>query len=122
MVNQPRIVFLIASELLLDTFSETTRDGNNPTRPPLKGGDMRCVRRLPPLGGGLGWGYITALYHRHFFAVGDVERVLGSVSGFGEREQIDSVQHIRLALSVESHEAVEFGGKLQTRLAYIAII
>lgn len=84
MVNQSLIVFLVLPELFLHAFAETTSDCGNPTRPPLKGGDMRCVRRLPPFGGGLGRGYIYALHHRHFFAVGDIETVLGSERRFCE--------------------------------------
>ena len=56
---------------------------------------------------------IHPLNHGHLFTVGDIERVLGGESGFGEREEINGVQHIRFALTVKPHEAVEFGGKLK---------
>ena len=54
--------------------------------------------------------------------MGDVEGVLGGEGGFGEREQVDSVQDVGLALAVESHEAVEFGRKLKSGIADVAII
>ena len=54
--------------------------------------------------------------------MGDVEGVLGGESGLGEREQVDRVQDIRFALSVQSNEAVEFGRKLQTCLADVAVV
>lgn len=83
---------------------------------------MRCVRRLPPLGGGLGWGYITPLHHRHFFAMGDIKTILRSVRRFGETKQVYRIQDVGLSLSVKSYKAVEFGRKLQTRLANVAVV
>ena len=67
-------------------------------------------------------GLIRSLHHGHLFAVRDIERVLGSEGGFGKREEIDSVQDVGFALSVNAHEAVEFGGKLKGGFADIAII
>ena len=52
----------------------------------------------------------------------DIERVLGSEGGFGEREEIDSVEDVGFALTVKAHEAVEFGGKLKRGFADVAII
>ena len=54
--------------------------------------------------------------------MGDIERVLGGEGGFGEREEIDSVQDVGFALTIKADEAVEFGGKLKWGFAYIAII
>ena len=62
------------------------------------------------------------LHECHFFAVRNVQTVLACEGGFGKTQQIDRIQDIRLALSVEADEAVEFGGKIQTRFAYVAII
>ena len=39
-----------------------------------------------------------------------------------EAAHVNAFEDIGLALSVQSHKAIEFGCKLQTRLAYIAII
>ena len=52
----------------------------------------------------------------------DVQTILTCKRRFGKTQQIDRVQDIRFALSVESDEAVEFGTKLQTRLADIAVV
>ena len=54
--------------------------------------------------------------------MGDVERVLGGESGFGEREEVNRVQDVGLSLSVETDEAVEFGGKLKRGFADVAIV
>ena len=54
--------------------------------------------------------------------MGDVERVLGGESGFGEREEVDRVEDVRFALTVETDEAVEFGGKLKRSFADVAIV
>jgi hypothetical protein len=107
-VNEPRIILLIAPELLLPALSETTGDGEtgNPSL------------TLPTREGK----FVYPLNHGHLFAVRDIERVLGSEGGFGEREEINGVQHIRFALTVKADEAVEFGSKLKRGFAYVAIV
>ena len=52
----------------------------------------------------------------------DIERILTCVSGFGEREEVDRVEDVRFALTVETDEAVEFGGKLKRGFADVAIV
>ena len=54
--------------------------------------------------------------------MGDIQAVLGGKSRLRKTQQINCVQDICFALPVQPYKAVEFGGKLQTRLAYIAIV
>ena len=52
----------------------------------------------------------------------DIETVLTRVRRLRETQQINGVQHIGFALSVEPYEAVEFGTEFQTRLADVPVI
>lgn len=52
----------------------------------------------------------------------DVETVLRGESRLGEGQQVDGVEDVRLSLSVEPDEAVEFGAELQTRFADVAVV
>lgn len=65
---------------------------------------------------------IYALHHGHLLVVGDIERVLGGIGRLGETEHIDSVEHVGLALPVQTDQAVELGREGHRRLADVAIV
>ena len=52
----------------------------------------------------------------------DIERILTCVSGLCETQQINRIEDVRFALTVETDEAVEFGGKLKRSFADVAIV
>ena len=80
MVNEAFVVFFAASEGLFHAAFDATSEGLFA---------------------------ICALYHCHFFAVGDILAVRGSESRFGEGKEVDGIEQIGLALSVESDETIE---------------
>ena len=52
----------------------------------------------------------------------DIKAVLRGESRLGETQQVNRVEDVRLSLSVEPDEAVEFGAELQTRFADVAVV
>jgi len=67
-------------------------------------------------------GGIQTLHHRHRLGVGDVERIDGVVGRFGETEQVNAVEDVGFALSVEPDKAIQFIRKVQLRLTDILVI
>ena len=65
---------------------------------------------------------VDALHHHHLLAVTDVHRVDGVRHALRQREEVDGIEHIRLALAVMSDEAVHLGRELQFRRRDVAIV
>ena len=65
---------------------------------------------------------IAALQNKEFLFVADGERILGGVGRTAERQEIDGVEHIRLARSVAAYKAVNLRRKLKCGLHDVLII
>ena len=52
----------------------------------------------------------------------DVKAVLRGEGGLGKGQEINGIKDVRLSLSVESDETIEFGAELQTRFANVAVV
>ena len=65
---------------------------------------------------------VVTLQRHEFAAVAHTEQVHAAAVAAAEAEEMDGVEHIRLALAVAADEAVQLRRKAQLRLRYILII
>ena len=65
---------------------------------------------------------VDALQHHHLFSVSDVLRVYAACCALGEGQKVDGIEHIGLAFTIATEEAVYLRREVEFCGSYVAIV
>jgi hypothetical protein len=66
--------------------------------------------------------FVESLQGHELAAVPDAQHIDAATVAAAKAEEVDGIQHIRLALAVAANEAIQLGRKVQLRLGNVLII